>query len=110
MSESMSEMSEDAAETSTGLELDVVFDALSELSGEDGSGWVRVHRVQALTSLRLTRLEELLEDWVRLPSMMWVAGGCGGRASAPNSTSAVNLKSTVTSRVHYGSRHHWRQP
>ena len=49
MSESMSDMSEDAAETSTGLELDVVR--------------VRVHRVQALTSLRLWRLEELLEEW-----------------------------------------------
>ena len=64
MSESMTEMSEDAAETSTGLELDVVLDALSELSGEDGGDWVRVRRVvQALTSLRLWRLEELLEDW-----------------------------------------------
>ena len=28
-----------------------------------GVGWVRVHRVQALTSLRLRRLKELLEDW-----------------------------------------------
>ena len=36
MSESMTEMSEDAAETSTGLESDVVLDALSELSGEEG--------------------------------------------------------------------------
>ena len=42
MSESMTEMSEDAAVTSTALELDVVLDALSELSGEDGSDWVRV--------------------------------------------------------------------
>ena len=56
MSESMTEMSEDAAETSTALELDVVLDALSELSGEDGGDWVRVRRVQALTSLRLWRM------------------------------------------------------
>ena len=63
MSESMSEMSEDAAETSTVLELDVVLGALSELSGEDGGDWVLMHRVQALTSLRPRRLVELLEDW-----------------------------------------------
>ena len=62
MSESMTEMSEDAAETSTALELDVVLDALSDLSGEDGGDWVRVRRVQALTSLRLWRLEEVLAD------------------------------------------------
>ena len=49
--------------TSITLELDLVFDALSELSGEDGCDWVRVRRVQALTSLRLRRLEELFEDW-----------------------------------------------
>ena len=52
MSESMTEMSEDAAETSTGLELDVVLDALSESClGRMGGDWVRVRRVQALTSL-----------------------------------------------------------
>ena len=42
MSESTTEVSEDAAETSTALELDVVLGALSELSGEDGGDWVRV--------------------------------------------------------------------
>ena len=36
MPESMTEMSEDAAEPSTALELDGVLHALSELSGEDG--------------------------------------------------------------------------
>ena len=71
MSESMTEMSEDAAETSTALELDVVLDALSELSGEDGGDWVRVRRVQALTSLRLWRLEELLEDWESMGVIRW---------------------------------------
>ena len=57
MSESMTETSEDAAETSTGLELDVVLDAFNKLSGEDEGDWVRVHRVHALTSLRLRRLD-----------------------------------------------------
>ena len=65
-SETMTEMSEDDAVTSTALELDVVLDALSELSGDDGSDWVRARRVQELTSLRLWRLEELLEDWERM--------------------------------------------
>ena len=45
------------------LELDVALDALSELSGEDGCDWVLVRCVQALTSLRPWRPEELLEVW-----------------------------------------------
>ena len=63
VSESMTEMKRGRRGDQPGLELDVVFDVLSELSGEDGGDCVRVHRVQALTSLRLWRLEELLEDW-----------------------------------------------
>ena len=62
MSESMSEVREDAAVTGDGL-LDTVFDALRELAGEDGRGWVPVRQIQAQTSLRLERLEELLEEW-----------------------------------------------
>ena len=103
---STTETSEDAAETSTRLELDLVLDALSELSGEDGGDWVRVRCVQALTSLQLWRLEELLEDWesmgvirrddtrLWMPSMRRIAGGGVGRAapSAPKSRSAVNQK------------------
>ena len=65
MSESMSEMSEDAAVNDDGL-LDTDCDALCELAGEDGRDWVPVHQIQAQTSLRLERLErleELLEEW-----------------------------------------------
>ena len=43
-------------------ELDIVFDALVELAG-DGRCWVPVRQIQAQTSLRLWRLEELLEEW-----------------------------------------------
>ena len=39
-------------------ELDIVFDALVELAG-DGRCWVPVRQIQAQTSLRLWRLEEL---------------------------------------------------
>ena len=62
MSESMSEMSEDAAVKGDGL-LDTVFGATCELAGEDGRDWVPVRQIQAQTSLRLDRLEELLEEW-----------------------------------------------
>ena len=62
MSESMSEMSEDAAVNDDGL-LDTVFDAICELAGEDGRDWVPVRQIQVRTSLRLERLEELLEEW-----------------------------------------------
>ena len=62
MSESMSEMSEDAAVNGDGL-LDTVFDATCELAGEDGGDWVPVRQIQAQTSLRLERLEELFEEW-----------------------------------------------
>ena len=41
---------------------DIVFDALVELAG-DGRCWVPVRQIQAQTSLRLWRLEELLEEW-----------------------------------------------
>ena len=34
-----------------------------ELAGEDGRCWVLVRQIQAQTSLRLWRLEELLEEW-----------------------------------------------
>ena len=44
-------------------ELDTVFDVLVELAGEDGRDWVPVRHIQAQTSLRLERLEELLEEW-----------------------------------------------
>ena len=44
-------------------ELDTIFDALVELAGEDGRDWVPVCQIQAQTSLRLERLEELLEEW-----------------------------------------------
>ena len=44
-------------------ELNTVFDALVELGGEDGRAWVPVRQIQAQTSLRLERLEELLEEW-----------------------------------------------
>ena len=44
-------------------ELDTVFDALVELAGEDGRDWVPVRQIQAQTSLRLERLEDLLEEW-----------------------------------------------
>ena len=43
-------------------ELDIVFDALVELAG-DGRCWVNVRQIQAQTSLRLWRMEELLEEW-----------------------------------------------
>ena len=43
-------------------ELDIVFDALVELAG-DSRYWVPVRQIQAQTSLRLRRLEELLEVW-----------------------------------------------
>ena len=62
MSESMSEMSEDAAVNDDGL-LDTVFDAICELAVEDGRDWVFVRQIQVRTSLRLERLEELLEEW-----------------------------------------------
>ena len=62
MSESMTEMSEGAAVNGDGL-LDTVFDAICELAGEDGRDWVPVRQIQAQTSLRLERLEELLEEW-----------------------------------------------
>ena len=62
MSESMSEMSEDAAVNVDGL-LDTVFDAMCELAVEDGRDWVPVRQIQVRTSLRLERLEELLEEW-----------------------------------------------
>ena len=62
MSESMSEMSEDAALNGDGL-LDTVFDAMCELAGDDGRDWVPVRQIQAQTSLLLKRLEELLEEW-----------------------------------------------
>ena len=39
MSESMSEMSEDAAVNGDGL-LDIVLDAMCEVAGEDGRDWV----------------------------------------------------------------------
>ena len=48
MSESMSEMSEDAAVNGDGL-LDTVFDAICELAGEDGRDWVPVRQIQAQT-------------------------------------------------------------
>ena len=60
-SESMSEMSGDAAVNGDGS-LDTVFDAICELAGEDGRDWVLVRQIQAQTSLRLERLEELLEE------------------------------------------------
>ena len=44
-------------------ELDIVFDALAELAGEDGRCWVPVRQIQAQTSVRLGLLEELLEEW-----------------------------------------------
>ena len=44
-------------------ELDTVFDALVELAGEDGRDWVPVRQIQAQTSLRLERLQELLKEW-----------------------------------------------
>ena len=44
-------------------ELDTVFDALVELAGEYGRDWGPVRQIQARTSLRLERLEELLEEW-----------------------------------------------
>ena len=43
-------------------ELDIVFDALVELAG-DGRCWVPLRQIQAQTSLRLWRLEELFEEW-----------------------------------------------
>ena len=43
-------------------ELDIVFDALVELAG-DGRCRVPVRQIQAQTSLRLWRLEDLLEEW-----------------------------------------------
>ena len=43
--------------------LDIVFDAICELAGKDGCGRVFVRQIQAQTSLRLGRLEELLEEW-----------------------------------------------
>ena len=33
--------------------LDIVFDAMCELAGEDGCDWVPVRQIQAQTSLRL---------------------------------------------------------
>ena len=62
MSESMSEMSKDAAVNDGGL-LDTVFDAICELAGEDGRDSVPVRQIQVRTSLRLERLEGLLEEW-----------------------------------------------
>ena len=44
-------------------ELDIVFDALVELAGEDWRDWVLMRQIQAQTSLRLWRPEELLEGW-----------------------------------------------
>ena len=43
--------------------LDIVFDAPCELAGEEGCVWVPVRQIQVQTSLRLGRLEELLEKW-----------------------------------------------
>ena len=62
MSETMSEMSEDAAVNGDAL-LDTVFDAICELAGDDGRDLVLVRQIQVQTSLRLERLEELLEIW-----------------------------------------------
>ena len=61
MSESMSEMSEDAA-VNGDVSLDIVFDAICELAGEEGCDWVPVRQIQAQTSLRLVLLSELLEE------------------------------------------------
>ena len=58
MSESMSEMSEDAAVNDDGW-LDIVFDAICELTGD----WAPVRQIREQTSLRLVLLEELLEEW-----------------------------------------------
>ena len=38
-------------------------DRLVDLAGENERDWVLVHQIQAQTSLRLERLEELLEEW-----------------------------------------------
>ena len=45
MSESMSEMSEDAAVNDDEL-LETVFDAICEVAGEDGRDWVPVRQIQ----------------------------------------------------------------
>ena len=49
------------------MELDIVFDTIDELAGEDGRDWVLVRQlqqvIQACTSLSLGRLEDLLDDW-----------------------------------------------
>ena len=61
------------------MELDIVLDALSELSGKEGEDWVPVRRVQALTFLLLWRLGELFEDWESMgvirrdDTRLWVA-------------------------------------
>ena len=56
---------------STMLKLGVVIDALSELPEEEVGDWVPVRRSQALTFLRLWRLEELLEDWQSMGVIRW---------------------------------------
>ena len=67
-------LSPDSPDTESILELD----ALSELAG-DGCDWVPVRRVQADTSLRLGRLEELFEEWESMgvvrrdDTRLWVA-------------------------------------
>ena len=65
MSESMSEMSEDAAVNGDGQEtlLDIIFDVICELAAEDWCDWVPVHQIQEQTSLRLWLLEQLFEEW-----------------------------------------------
>ena len=57
----------------------IIFDAVCELAGEDGCDWVLVRQIQADTSLRLGRLEELLEEWESMgvvrrdDTRLWVA-------------------------------------
>ena len=53
------------------LDLDIVFDAIGELAGEDGRDRVPVRQVQAQTSLSLGRLEDLLEEWECMGVICW---------------------------------------
>ena len=53
------------------LDLDIVFDAIGELAGEDGRDWVPVRQIQAQTSLSLGRLEDLLEEWECMGVICW---------------------------------------
>ena len=62
------ELDEDSeCDESYSMELDIVFDTIGELAGEDGSDWVPVRQLQQViqerTTMSLERLEDLLENW-----------------------------------------------